>query len=101
MKQKDSVSTHYMSFLIEFVAWVLQEIQDLREQVRDLMFYLETQKKIEDSPDGAKQVCLCGGGSYVCVEVVGFHRKFKKGSSLSPSHHNRKPRLLVEKRNSK
>ncbi|KAL5478196.1 hypothetical protein EMCRGX_G025092 [Ephydatia muelleri] len=31
------------------------EIQDLKDQVRDLMFYLETQKKIEDSPDGARQ----------------------------------------------
>lgn len=30
------------------------------------MFYLETQKKIEDSPDGARQVCVC---VRVCVKL--------------------------------
>jgi BRCA1-associated protein len=32
-----------------------KEMQDLREQVRDLMFYLETQKKIAESPEEARQ----------------------------------------------
>ena len=30
-------------------------MNDLQEQVRDLMFYLETQKKIAESPEGARQ----------------------------------------------
>ena len=34
----------------------IQEMNELREQVRDLMFYLETQKKIAESPEGARQV---------------------------------------------
>jgi BRCA1-associated protein len=32
-----------------------KEMGDLQEQVRDLMFYLETQKKIAQSPEGARQ----------------------------------------------
>ena len=32
-----------------------QEMKDLQEQVRDLMFYLETQKKVEESPENTKQ----------------------------------------------
>lgn len=41
----------------------------MKDQVRDLMFYLETQKKIEDSPDGARQVCAegCGMCGYVAL----------------------------------
>ena len=31
-------------------------MRELQEQVRDLMFYLETQKKIAQSPEGARQV---------------------------------------------
>ena len=34
----------------------VQEMRELQEQVRDLMFYLETQKKIAQSPEGARQV---------------------------------------------
>ncbi len=34
----------------------LQEMRDLQEQVRDLMFYLETQKKISESPESTRQV---------------------------------------------
>ena len=34
-----------------------KELGELKEQVRDLMFYLETQKKVAESPDG--QVCVC------------------------------------------
>ncbi len=30
-------------------------MKEMQEQVRDLMFYLETQKKVEDSPDGTRQ----------------------------------------------
>lgn len=33
-----------------------QEMKELQEQVRDLMFYIETQKKIADSPDDKRQV---------------------------------------------
>ena len=33
-----------------------QEMKDLQEQLRDLMFYIETQKKIADSPDDKRQV---------------------------------------------
>ena len=32
-------------------------MKELQEQVRDLMFYLETQKKIAESPEGTRQVC--------------------------------------------
>lgn len=32
-----------------------KEMKELQEQVRDLMFYLETQKKVEDSPDSTRQ----------------------------------------------
>lgn len=45
----------------------LQEIQDLQEQVRDLMFYFDAQKKIQDSPQDTRQVCVCW---YVCVCVL-------------------------------
>ena len=31
-------------------------MKELQEQVRDLMFYLETQKKIADSPEDTRQV---------------------------------------------
>lgn len=31
------------------------EMRELQEQVRDLMFYLETQKKVEASPEDTKQ----------------------------------------------
>lgn len=31
------------------------EIRDLQEQVRDLMFYLETQKTVEASPEDTRQ----------------------------------------------
>lgn len=41
-------------------------MNDLREQVRDLMFYLETQKKIAESPDGARQV----NSSSLCLSVL-------------------------------
>ncbi len=41
-----------------------QEMKELREQVRDLMFYLETQKKVEESPDRTKQE-LQGGQVHV------------------------------------
>lgn len=33
-----------------------REMKDLQEQVRDLMFYIETQKKVADSPDDQRQV---------------------------------------------
>ena len=32
-----------------------REMKELQEQVRDLMFYLETQKKIEASPEGTQR----------------------------------------------
>lgn len=32
-----------------------REMKELQEQVRDLMFYLETQKKVEASPEDTKQ----------------------------------------------
>lgn len=32
-------------------------MKELQEQVRDLMFYLETQKKIAESPEDTRQVC--------------------------------------------
>lgn len=32
-----------------------KEMKDLQEQVRDLMFYLETQKKVEASPEDMRQ----------------------------------------------
>ena len=35
-----------------------QEIKDLQDQVKDLMFYLETQQKISQAPEGTKQVCM-------------------------------------------
>ena len=31
------------------------EMRELQEQVRDLMFYLETQKKVEASPEDTRQ----------------------------------------------
>lgn len=31
-------------------------MKDLQDQVRDLMFYLETQKKIADTPEETRQV---------------------------------------------
>ena len=41
----------------------MQEIQELQAQVGDLMFYLDTQKKVASATDGMKQVsqheCLC------------------------------------------
>lgn len=37
-----------------------QEMKELQEQVRDLMFYLETQKKIEESPDTTKEELQSG-----------------------------------------
>jgi len=33
-----------------------QEIKELQEQVRDLMFYLETQKKIAETSEETRQV---------------------------------------------
>ena len=47
------------------------EIQDLKEQVGDLMFYLQTQKKIEESSEETRQVlvCLC---TCVCVSEWSF-----------------------------
>lgn len=33
-----------------------QEIKDLQEQVRDLMFYLETQKKVAETSEETRQV---------------------------------------------
>ena len=53
-------------------------MRELQEQVRDLMFYLETQKKIAQSPEGARQVswretpvciarvCVCQGDTVSC-----------------------------------
>ena len=35
-----------------------REMKELQEQVRDLMFYLETQKKIAESPEDTRQVRL-------------------------------------------
>ena len=32
-----------------------REMKELQEQVRDLMFYLETQKKVEASPEDTRQ----------------------------------------------
>lgn len=32
-----------------------KEMHELQEQVRDLMFYLETQKKVEASPEDTRQ----------------------------------------------
>lgn len=32
-----------------------KEMKELQEQVRDLMFYLETQKKVEASPEDTRQ----------------------------------------------
>lgn len=32
-----------------------REMKELQEQVRDLMFYLETQKKVEASPEETRQ----------------------------------------------
>ena len=32
------------------------EMRELQDQVRDLMFYLETQKKIAESPEDTRQV---------------------------------------------
>lgn len=37
------------------LSW-LQEIRELQEQVRDLMFYLETQQKIAKAPEDTRQV---------------------------------------------
>ena len=34
------------------------EMKELQDQVRDLMFYLETQKKIAESPEDTRQVSL-------------------------------------------
>lgn len=34
----------------------MQEIQELQAQVGDLMFYLDTQKKVASTADGMKQV---------------------------------------------
>ena len=33
-----------------------EEMKELQDQVRDLMFYLETQKKIAESPEDKRQV---------------------------------------------
>ena len=33
-----------------------EEMKELQDQVRDLMFYLETQKKISESPEDKRQV---------------------------------------------
>ena len=33
-----------------------EEMKELQDQVRDLMFYLETQKKIAESPEDRRQV---------------------------------------------
>lgn len=35
------------------------EMKELQDQVRDLMFYLETQKKIAESPEDKRQVWRC------------------------------------------
>ena len=35
-----------------------KELGELRDQVRDLMFYLETQKKISKTPEEERQVRL-------------------------------------------
>ena len=32
-----------------------QEMKEMQEQVRDLMFYLETKKKVEESPNSTRQ----------------------------------------------
>ena len=37
----------------------MQEIRELQAQVGDLMFYLDTQKKVASSADGVKQVSVC------------------------------------------
>lgn len=37
-------------------------MRELQDQVRDLMFYLETQKKIADTPEETRQVRPQGSG---------------------------------------
>ncbi|KAG0025571.1 hypothetical protein BGZ82_009955 [Podila clonocystis] len=65
------------------------EIEDLQEQVRDMMIYLDTQHKIEASPlkdelvNGTIEVVMAPGGS-------GGHTGSTSGSS--PSGHRRKGR---------
>lgn len=58
-----------------------QEMKELQEQVRDLMFYLETQKKIADSPEDTRQE-IQEGHLVVTQGAV--------GSSVTPSRKQRK-----------
>lgn len=56
-----------------------QEIKDLQDQVKDLMFYLETQQKISQAPEGTKQD-IQGGHLVVTVspEASGGGKKGRK-----------------------
>ena len=59
-------------------------MNDLQEQVRDLMFYLETQKKVAESPEGARQelqegqVVVSQGASGTAATATTSTRKGRK-----------------------
>ena len=50
-------------------------MRELQDQVRDLMFYLETQKKIADTPEETRQVRHQGSGGmgqcYIPTSLLG------------------------------
>ena len=54
-----------------------KEMKELQEQVRDLMFYLETQKKVEASPEDTRQE-LRGGQLVLPTHSATPSRKHKK-----------------------
>lgn len=73
-----------------------RELGDLKDQVRDLMFYLETQKKIAKTPEEERQVRLvCCHDHHVhcqsinvCKYFVGDHTYQTRHSSLTATYTN-------------
>lgn len=55
-----------------------REMKDLQEQVRDLMFYLETQKKVEASPEEMRQ------------EIQKGHVTVPQAAPAAPRKHRKK-----------
>ena len=56
--QNTNLRTVIISFLftLRTVLYLLQEIKELQDQVKDLMFYLETQQKVAQTSEEIRQV---------------------------------------------
>ncbi|XP_065830783.1 BRCA1-associated protein-like isoform X2 [Oscarella lobularis] len=73
---------HLESVRVQREAVQTREVEELREQVRDLMFYMETQKTIEEAPEETRQelqegTIVVGEGSEAAKSTIG--KKKPKG----------------------